>query len=156
MKVLAVAVGAVAMLSSMPAQPQVIPNLPEVRGPFTLTAMYDAAAEHNAFAFEGKTVPPVIRVLPGGLIKLRYINNLPRQSDEECATARCRNMSNLHFHGLHVSPQRPQDDDFRQSALVESSNDSHVQFLNSSTQQWLGWSVGQRAGGGRGCGGCRS
>jgi len=58
MKVLAVALGAITMLGSMPAQQQVIPDLPEVRGPFTLTAVYDPAAGHNAFAFEGKLFHP--------------------------------------------------------------------------------------------------
>jgi suppressor of ftsI len=41
---------------------------------------------------------------------VRYVNNLPVHSDEKCALALCENMSNLHFHGLHVSPQSPQDD----------------------------------------------
>jgi hypothetical protein len=41
---------------------------------------------------------------------VRYVNNLPVQSDEKCALAFCKNMSNLHFHGLHVSPKNQQDD----------------------------------------------
>jgi suppressor of ftsI len=110
MRLVIVIVCAIAVVTRLSAQQQVIADLPEVRGPFTLTAMYDAAAGHNAFAYAGKTIPPVIRVLPGGVIKLRYVNSLPRESDEECATGRCGNMSNLHFHGLHVSPERPQDD----------------------------------------------
>ena len=99
-----------AVVSPLAAQQRVITDLPEVRGPFTLTALYDNAAGRNAFAHAGKTIPPVIRVLPGSVIKIRYVNNLPRKSDEECATGRCGNMSNLHFHGLHVSPESPQDD----------------------------------------------
>ena len=110
MRAIALIVCAIAGVIPLSAQQQVITDLPEVRGPFTLTAIYDSAAGHNAFAYAGKTVPPVIRVLPGGVIKLRYVNNLPGKSDEECATGRCGNMSNLHFHGLHVSPERPQDD----------------------------------------------
>src|SRR3954462_7622302 len=73
-------------------------------------ATYDSAVGHNAFAYNGNTVPPVIRVMRGSVIKLHYVNNLPIQSDEMCATGRCTNMTNLHFHGLHVSPQNPQDD----------------------------------------------
>jgi len=110
MRVIALIVCVVAVVTPLSAQQQVLADLPEVRGSFTLTAMYDSAAAHNAFAYAGNNVPPVIRVLPGGVIKLRYVNNLPRHSDEECATGRCGNMSNLHFHGLHVSPERPQDD----------------------------------------------
>jgi FtsP/CotA-like multicopper oxidase with cupredoxin domain len=83
---------------------------PEVRGPFTLTAVYDVNMERNSFAYNGRTVPPVIRVSPGGAITVRYVNDLPRHSDEACAMGPCSNISNLHFHGLHVSPERPQDD----------------------------------------------
>jgi FtsP/CotA-like multicopper oxidase with cupredoxin domain len=110
MRVLILVMSAAAVVSPIFAQQQIIADSPEVRGPFTLTATYDSVAGHNAFAYAGKTVPPVIRVLPGGVIKLHYVNNLPSQSDEECATQRCGNISNLHFHGLHVSPERPQDD----------------------------------------------
>jgi FtsP/CotA-like multicopper oxidase with cupredoxin domain len=110
MRVTALIVWVIAVVSPLAAQQPVITDLPEVRGPFTLIAVYDSAAGHNAFAYAGKTVPPVIRVSPGSVIKLRYVNNLPRKSDEECATGPCGNMSNLHFHGLHVSPERPQDD----------------------------------------------
>ena len=110
MGVLAFIVCAVAVVVPLSAQPQVLPELPEVRGPFTLTALYDSAAGHNAFAYVGKTVPPVIRVALGGVINLTYVNNLPSKSNEQCATAPCMNMSNLHFHGLHVSPKSPQDD----------------------------------------------
>lgn len=99
-----------ALVSPVFAEDRVVADPPEVRGPFTLIALYDSAAGHNAFAYAGKTVPPVIRVSPGGIIRLRYVNNLPSRSDEECATGPCANMSNLHFHGLHVSPERPQDD----------------------------------------------
>jgi len=91
-------------------QDNVLPDLPEVRGPFTLTAVHEVATGRNAFAYGGRTVPPVIRLTPGSDITLRYVNALPSHSDEECALGPCANMSNLHFHGLHVSPERPQDD----------------------------------------------
>src|ERR1700753_370288 len=97
-------------VSALPAQQQLIADPPEVRGPFTLSAVYDTAAGHNAFAYAGNTAPPIIRVSPGGIIKLHYVNDLPKQSNEQCALNRCSNMTNLHFHGLHVSPERPQDD----------------------------------------------
>ena len=47
---------------------------------------------------------------PGGVIKLQYVNNLPVHSSEQCALGPCADHSNLHFHGLHVSPESPQDD----------------------------------------------
>ena len=85
MRAIALIVCAIAVVSPLAAQQQVITDLPEVRGLFTLTAVYDSAAGQNAFAYAGKTVPPMIRVLPGSVIKLRYVNNLLRKSDEECA-----------------------------------------------------------------------
>jgi len=127
MRAIALIVCAITAVSPLPAaQQQVITDLPEVRGPFILTAVYDSAAEHNAFAYAGKTVPPLIRVLPGGVIKLRYVNNLPGKSDEECATGHCRNMTNLHFHGLHVSPERPQDDVLTMMSVPGQSLDYKV------------------------------
>lgn len=92
------------------AQSWVVADAPEVRDAFTLTASYDADEGHNALFFNGKAVPPTIRVLSGASIKLEYVNNLPVHSSEQCALERCENHSNLHFHGLHVSPESPQDD----------------------------------------------
>lgn len=109
MKVLAFIVSALLLVTSVSAPQPVLGDLPEVRGPFTLVAAYDATTGHNAFGYNGDTVPPVIRVLPGSAIKLHYVNKLPVLSDEMCAVARCTNMTNLHFHGLHVSPRPPQD-----------------------------------------------
>ncbi len=98
------------LLTPMLAQRTVVADAPEVQAPFTLTAAYDADAGHNAFFFAGKAVPPTIRVLPGHEFKLQYVNNLPAHSSEQCALAPCADHSNLHFHGLHVSPESPQDD----------------------------------------------
>lgn len=91
-------------------QASVAPDPPEVRRPFELTAAYDSLAGRNAFFFRDKPVPPTIRVLPGNVISLTFRNNLPERSTEECALGPCANHSNLHFHGLHVSPNSPQDD----------------------------------------------
>jgi len=72
----------------------------------------DAVNENgrDAFAFEGETVAPVIRVSPGDTLKITYINKLPVKSSETCAVNPCMDMTNLHFHGLSVSPDAPQDD----------------------------------------------
>jgi len=108
------------------AQQQTLADLPEVRSPFTLTAMYDSAAGHNAFAYDSKTVPPLIRVSPDGVIKLHYVNNLPEKSNEQCAMGPCMNMTNLHFHGLHVSPNSPQDDVLTMMSMPGESLDYTV------------------------------
>lgn len=122
----AVVVFAFSIVTPIIAQQVTITDPPEVRGPSTLTATYDSAAGHNAFAFNGSSVPPLIRVLPGGVIKLHYVNHLPVQSDEMCAVGGCTNMSNLHFHGLHVSPERPQDDVLTMMAMPGEALDYKV------------------------------
>jgi len=64
----------------------------------------------DAFAFDGETVAPTIRASPGDVLKITYINDLPSKSPETCAVNPCMDMTNLHFHGLSVSPDAPQDD----------------------------------------------
>src|SRR5882762_263454 len=92
----------------------VLPDPPEVRGRNGVVALTLRAATnaegHDAFSFNGKASAPVIRVWPGDTLKIEYINELPKIASEPCAIEPCRNMTNLHFHGLEVSPHRPQDD----------------------------------------------
>mgnify|MGYP003694392017 CR=1 FL=1 len=52
----------------------------------------------------------MIRVQPGSILNVEYKNELAAQSKEECVGHPCMQMTNLHFHGLHVSPNAPQDD----------------------------------------------
>src|SRR5258705_4729429 len=96
------------------AQVVTLPSAPELRGKdhlvtLKLSAVRDANG-HDAFAYNGQTVPPVIRVTAGGRLKIEYVNALPAIPSEPCDVPPCMNMSNLHFHGLHVSPRFPQDD----------------------------------------------
>ena len=138
MKVVVFIVSAFWIAMPLWAQQQVVADPPEVRGPFTLVATYDSAFRHNAFAYNGDNVPPVIRVLPGGVIKLHYVNNLPIQSDEMCASGRCANMTNLHFHGLHVSPKTPQDDVLTMMAMPGEALDYKV-IVPSDAPPGLYW-----------------
>jgi FtsP/CotA-like multicopper oxidase with cupredoxin domain len=64
----------------------------------------------DAFAFDGGKVAPVIRASPGDVLRITYVNDLPAKSQETCAVNPCMDMTNLHFHGLTVSPNAPQDD----------------------------------------------
>ena len=94
---------------NVPAAP-----LPEVRSEshvvsLTLHAALNAEGR-DSFAYNGKNIAPVIRVFPGDTLKIDYENDLPVHSTESCAISPCKNMTNLHFHGLEVSPQSPQDD----------------------------------------------
>lgn len=127
MKIVAFIASAFWIVMPLWAQQQVAADPPEVRGPFTLAATYDSAAGRNAFAYNGNPVPPLIRVMPGGVIRLHYVNSLPIESDEMCATGRCTNMTNLHFHGLHVSPQSPQDDVLTMMAMPGQALDYKVE-----------------------------
>jgi FtsP/CotA-like multicopper oxidase with cupredoxin domain len=105
---LLLAVAAVGWLS-VPAAP-----LPEARSEgrvvsLTLHAAVNAEGR-DSFSYEGKNIAPVIRVFPGDTLKIDYKNDLPVHSTESCAISPCKNMTNLHFHGLEISPQSPQDD----------------------------------------------
>ncbi|MCU1226110.1 MAG: multicopper oxidase type 2 [Edaphobacter sp.] len=93
-----------------------LPQLPQVTGPLTLTAITDSGSGKSHFRYNGSDVPPTIRVRPGQSIHVEYINALSRVSKERCVMMPCSNRSNLHFHGLHVSPQSPQDDVLTMSA----------------------------------------
>jgi suppressor of ftsI len=64
----------------------------------------------DAFVFNGASVAPVIRASPGDVLNITYMNDLPAKSPETCAVNPCMDMTNLHFHGMTVSPNTPQDD----------------------------------------------
>jgi len=95
------------------AQTVLLPEPPQVRANRHVVSLILHAVNENgrdAFAFDGASVAPVIRASPGDILKISYINDLPSKSLERCAVDPCMNMTNLHFHGLTVSPDAPQDD----------------------------------------------
>jgi FtsP/CotA-like multicopper oxidase with cupredoxin domain len=73
----------------------------------TLHAVNDNG--RDAFAFDGANVAPVIRASPRRRSQNHLVNDLPVKSSETCAVSPYMNMTNLHFHGLSVSPHAPQD-----------------------------------------------
>jgi len=90
------------------------PNAPELRAKhhtlsFTLHAGITKNGR-NSFYFDGQPNAPTLRLSPGDQLKINYINDLPVKPQESCAITPCMNMTNLHFHGLTVSPDAPQDD----------------------------------------------
>lgn len=90
-----------------------LPEPPQIRATRHLLSLTLHAVNEggrDAFAFDGWTVAPVIRVSPGETLKIDYVNDLPAKSLESCAVNPCMDMTNLHFHGLTVSPNAPQDD----------------------------------------------
>src|SRR6204780_2382777 len=99
----------------------VLPQPPEVRRPFVLDAVNDPTSGKAAFSFEGREIPPVIRTKPGGTIQIEYVHRMSSKSTELCVYGPCMNMTNLHFHGLHVSPDAPQDDVLSMMAMPGQS-----------------------------------
>jgi suppressor of ftsI len=64
----------------------------------------------DSFYFNGQPNAPTLRLSPGDQLKINYINDLPSKPQEKCLIAPCMDMTNLHFHGMTVSPDAPQDD----------------------------------------------
>jgi hypothetical protein len=54
----------------------VLPAPPEVRSPFVLSAVNDPVTGKTSFSFDGREIPPVIRTVPGGQIRLKYLNHI--------------------------------------------------------------------------------
>lgn len=100
----------VSLANAARAQDRRLPELPEAHSPVKLSAVSDSDTGKSNFRYAGSNTPPVIRVQPGTTLKVEYSNELARQSREDCIGHPCMNMTNLHFHGLHVSPNAPQDD----------------------------------------------
>jgi hypothetical protein len=107
-----------------------LPDPPQVVSPFELRAINDPATGKGAFVFEGHEVPPVVRAVPGGTIQLEYINQMSTHSREACVDGPCMNMTNLHFHGLHVSPDAPADD-----VLAMPGQSLHYTLMRSESVQ---------------------
>src|SRR5262245_29683370 len=80
-----------------------LPEPPEVRahnGVATLTLKATRAADWRcAFEFNGRNVPPTIRVWPGEWLEIHYVNALPGPHGTAGHTGPM-NITNLHFHGL--------------------------------------------------------
>jgi suppressor of ftsI len=90
---------------------------PQTHSPVLLKAINDPATGKAAFSYDGREEPPVIHARPGDDIRLTLSNEMSTHSREHCIDGPCMNMTNLHFHGLHVSPDAPQDDVINMMAL---------------------------------------
>jgi FtsP/CotA-like multicopper oxidase with cupredoxin domain len=109
------------LISTKGSQSSPLPQPPEVRARnqelfLTLHAVADSNG-HDSFAFNGKPVAPTLRVSPGDTLRIDYVNDLPKQAKGSCAISPCMDMTNLHFHGLQVSPNAPQDDVLTMTAM---------------------------------------
>ena len=91
-------------------QNRILPELPQTNTPVALVAASNPVTGKSEFRYRNSNTPPVIRVQPGSVLNVEYKNELAPQSKEDCFGHPCMQMTNLHFHGLHVSPNAPQDD----------------------------------------------
>lgn len=98
------------LVTTASTQDGILPELPQTHSPVALVAASDPVSGKSGFQYQGNKTPPVIRVEPGTVLNVEYKNELAAQSREDCFGHPCMNMTNLHFHGLHVSPNAPQDD----------------------------------------------
>src|SRR5882762_283424 len=98
------------LVATTSGQDRILPELPQASTPVTLVAASNPVSGKSEFRYQGNNIPPVIRAQPGSILNVEYKNELAAQSREDCGGHPCMNMTNLHFHGLHVSPNAPQDD----------------------------------------------
>jgi FtsP/CotA-like multicopper oxidase with cupredoxin domain len=82
----------------------------------SLTAQPDANG-NPLLTYNGSSNPPTLRLLPGDVLTVNLTNNLPTPP----SGAGYLNDTNLHFHGLHVSPNAPADDSIDLIALPGQS-----------------------------------
>ena len=82
----------------------------------------------SSFFFNGRPSAPTLRLSPGDQLKITYVNDLPAKPPEKCLAGPCMDMTNLHFHGLTVSPDAPQDDVLDMMAMPGQSLHYTVQI----------------------------
>jgi FtsP/CotA-like multicopper oxidase with cupredoxin domain len=82
----------------------------------------------TSFYFNGQPTAPTLRLSPGDQLKITYVNDLPAKAQGTCAITPCMDMTNLHFHGLMVSPNKPQDDVLGMIAMPGQSLSYTVQI----------------------------
>jgi FtsP/CotA-like multicopper oxidase with cupredoxin domain len=98
------------LVAAAHGQDRILPELPQATSPVTLVAASDPVTGKSEFRYQDKNIPPVIRGRPGSVLNVEYKNELATPSREDCVGHPCMQMTNLHFHGLHASPNAPQDD----------------------------------------------
>jgi suppressor of ftsI len=104
-------------LTASEQPPRILPEPPQTNSAVTLVAASNKLTGQSEFRYAGNNVAPVMRAEPGTTLKVEYKNELAAHSREECVDHPCMNMTNLHFHGLHVSPNSPQDDVLEMMAM---------------------------------------
>src|SRR5246127_3265928 len=75
----------------------------------------------SSFFFNGQPKAPTLRLSAGDQLKITYVNDLPAKPPEKCLAGPCMDMTNLHFPGLTVSPDVPQDNVLSMMAMPGQS-----------------------------------
>jgi len=90
--------------SALPAPPE----LRSAKGQltFNVTAQSDPVTGNPALSYNGAETPPTLRLMPGDTLTVNLTNHLPTPPPGVSYL----NNVNLHYHGLHVSPNAPGDD----------------------------------------------
>jgi suppressor of ftsI len=109
------------LTSAKVSRPVLLSDPTPTRSPVLLKAVNDPHTGKGAFWFDGREDAPAIRIKPGEDMRLTYMNVMSTHSQEQCIDGPCTNMTNLHFHGLHVSPDAPQDDVITMMAMPGQS-----------------------------------
>ena len=131
--VLAIVASVILCSSEMTGKPPrlFLSNPLEVRAKnhtLSLTLHAAIADGKNSFYFNGQPSAPTLRLSPGDRLNINYINDLPAKPQESCFVDPCMDMTNLHFHGLTVSPNAPQDDVLDMMAMPGQSLHYSVQI----------------------------
>ena len=90
---------------------------------FNVAAQSDAKTGNPEFSYNGSITPPTLRLVPGDTLYVNLTNNLPAPP----ANAGYSNDTNLHYHGLHVSPNAPADDSI--DMLAKPGQTLHYQIV---------------------------
>lgn len=99
--------GALSAGSPLNAEPVVLPQ----HGVTTLSLVVRTdASGRDYYEYRGQSRPPTIHVVPGGRLNVTLSNQMNPLSVEACVSHPCPQNTNLHFHGMEVSPKKPADD----------------------------------------------
>jgi len=128
--------GATAPPTPAPNAPDAFPEPPIVASSngvvhIALAAAINPATNAPSFVYQGQYVAPTIDVQPGDTIEIDYTDDLPESTSPPDTT-------NLHFHGLTVSPNAPADEVIDTIALPGQTLHYVVQ-IPSDEQPGLYW-----------------
>jgi FtsP/CotA-like multicopper oxidase with cupredoxin domain len=114
-----------AQLPNQPfVEPQELQNVSSVPGVFEaslevgVTAVNVAGTMVNLLTYNGQYPGPTIRIAAGDSLRIHFRNNLP-PTNERNVLGFARGVTNLHTHGLHVSPAGASDNIFHHFAPGE-------------------------------------